>query len=487
MTPFPHPKMGANSPGIRVCLRDGLYFLREPLTLSPQDASGNAPITWIAYPNERPILSGGQLLTDWKPTTINGRDAWVAKIPGGDQAVLFRELWLDGKRLIRTRWPYRGTLELADSSAASKSDEWSKGSKAFHYLGDDLKAWPNVADGEVIVASRWVESHLPIESIDEVRHVVHCTKTSVFRMEPGDRYWIENVRQSLTEPGEFYVDPREKAVYLIPPTGVDPDHAQIIAPRLAQVLRLEGNPAAGKFVERLTFQGVGFANTEWYFDRDFVAQQAAGGIVDKNWILKPDPTRSGYPQAEMGVPGAISGIGLRSCRFDRCEISNIGTYGIELSEGCQHNQISRCNFNDLGAGAVKIGEVGFREDTNEQTFGNEVSDCTISDGGNLFPSCVAVWIGQSHDNVIAHNDIHGFWYTAISVGWTWGYGRSGSEQYHRIQPHSSYRHEGRWRGSHSERHGRRLHTGEPGGGRDPLQQDSRYRGIAVRRLGHLFR
>ena len=109
--------MGANSPGIRVCLRDGLYFLREPLTLSPQDASGNAPITWIAYPNERPMLSGGQLLTDWKPTTINGRDAWVAKIPGGDQAVLFRELWLDGKRLFRTRWPYRGTLELADSSA----------------------------------------------------------------------------------------------------------------------------------------------------------------------------------------------------------------------------------------------------------------------------------------------------------------------------------------------------------------------------------
>ncbi|MGA2033336.1 MAG: right-handed parallel beta-helix repeat-containing protein, partial [Thermoguttaceae bacterium] len=61
-------------------------------------------------------------------------------------------------------------------------------------------------------------------------------------------------------------------------------------------------------------------------------------------------------------------------------------------------------------------------------FGNEVSDCTITDGGNLFPSCVAVWIGQSHDNTIAHNDIHGFWYTAISSGWTWGYAKSAAQR-----------------------------------------------------------
>src|SRR5262249_16320035 len=62
-----------------------------------------------------------------------------------------------------------------------------------------------------------------------------------------------------------------------------------------------------------------------------------------------------------------------------------------------------------------------------ETSGNEVSDCAIADGGNLFPSCVALWIGQSRNNRISHNVIHGFWYTGISIGWTWGYGPSAAQ------------------------------------------------------------
>ena len=80
-------------------------------------------------------------------------------------------------------------------------------------------------------------------------HVIHLGKKSVFLLEAEDRYWIENVKENLTEPGEFYVDPREQTVSLIPPAGVDPNVAQAIAPRLEQVLRLDGKPEAGQFVQ----------------------------------------------------------------------------------------------------------------------------------------------------------------------------------------------------------------------------------------------
>lgn len=422
-------RQGDNPEPIHVELRGGAYFLNQPLVLRPEDSgTEKAPIVWSAYGKERPTLSGGWRVAGWTKTVVNGNKAWVAQIPPNSGPTLFRELWLDGKRLSRARWPKHGTLEVAALTEKPKPADWKHGTNQFGYANEDLKAWPTASDGEAIVNTRWTESHLPIASIDEKEHVIHFTKRSVFLLDPQDPYWIENVRECLTEPGEFYVDPRAKKVYLIAPAGVDPNQAQVIAPRLERVLRLEGDPAAGKFVERLTFRGITFSHTEWYFDHPMLDRQGGAKPADYEWSIQPDPARSGFGQAAIGVPGAIWGGGVRSCAFDGCAVSHIGNYGIELSRGCQHNRITHCTLTDLGAGGLKIGEVSVRDAQNEQAFGNQISDCTIADGGNLFPSCVAVWIGQSHDNTIAHNDIHGFWYTAISMGWTWGYKKSSAQR-----------------------------------------------------------
>lgn len=401
---------------VHVYLRGGTYYLREPLVLTPADSgTAQAPVVWCAYQKERPVLSGGRRLTGWARTRLNNQDVYVTKLAGGDEAPVFRELWIEGKRLNRARWPKQGTLTVASLSDNAGHDSWSKGVTEFRYGGDDLKAWPTAQDGEVILACRWAESHLPISSIDEQAHVIRFGKRSVFRPDPGDRYWVENVRECLTEAGTFAVDARAKSVYLIPPPGVDPNRAEVVAPCLAQVMRLVGDPATGRYVEHVTFRGLGFAHTEWYFDHP---------VADREARSRPEPLRSGFSQAAVGVPGAIWGQGVRSCTFDACTVAHTGTYGVELSRGCRHNRITRCTLTDLGAGGVKLGETSIRTNESEQTFGNEVADCTITDGGNLFPSCVAVWVGQAHDNTIAHNDIHGFWYTAVSVGWTWGYGPS---------------------------------------------------------------
>lgn len=418
-----HP---AEAGPITISLRGGDYFLDETLTLSPADSGTlEQPAIWTAYPNEHPTLSGGRPLSGWTRGSLNGRQVWTSRLPADGPAIV-RELWLGDRRLTRCRLPKHGTFGVAGMSDNQQHPDFTQGVNQFRYAPHDLKAWPTAADGEAIVTTRWAESHLPITAIDEKAHVIHFSKRSVFALDPDDRYWIENVRECLTEPGEFYVDPRERLVYLIPPAGIDPRDVQIIAPRLSQIVRLAGDPAAGRFVEHLVLRGLGFSHTAWNFDGPISGQQGTTG-KGTEWSFEPSSTRSGFHQAAIGVPGAIAGSGVRFCQVENCRIAHVGTYGVELGEGCQKNRISHSEFTDLGAGGVKIGEVVVRQAANEQTSGNEVSDCTIADGGNQFPSCVGLWIGQSHDNLIAHNDIHGLWYTGISIGWTWGYGPSAAQ------------------------------------------------------------
>lgn len=52
---------------VTVLLRGGTYRMLEPVEFLPIDSgSKNAPITYAAYPGEKPILSGGIPITSWK-------------------------------------------------------------------------------------------------------------------------------------------------------------------------------------------------------------------------------------------------------------------------------------------------------------------------------------------------------------------------------------------------------------------------------------
>jgi hypothetical protein len=57
----------------------------------------------------------------------------------------------------------------------------------------------------------------------------------------------------------------------------------------------------------------------------------------------------------------------------------------------------------------------------ERNFENDTEDNALHDLGSIYPSAVGVWVGQSSRNTVAHNEIRDLFYTAISVGWTWGY------------------------------------------------------------------
>ncbi len=385
-------------------LRGGVYFLQAPILITPEHTEkAQGKLTIAAYKNEQPILSGGQRITGWKQSEWNGKTVWVADLPAVREGKwYFRQLFINGQRAVRARYPNRGYLKV--EALPDSTPDWFQGHMRFRYREGDIPPLSALEEGEALVFNRWVENRLPLKAIDPQERILSFGKRSTFALQEGDLYYLENLPEALDAPGEWYLSRREGKLYYLPRVGERIETVEAIAPTLPQLVRLVGAPEQGRYVEGVRFEGVVFRHTEW----SLPAEMETGGFV----------------QAAFGVPAAIYAEGARRCEFFQCVIEQVGTYGIELGRGCQYHRIEGCDIRDLGAGGVKIGEPSIRDNPNEQTFGNIVQDCVIQDGGKLFASAIGVWIGQSYSNRLVHNTISDFYYTGISIGWTWGYGQS---------------------------------------------------------------
>ncbi len=95
---------GALDRPVNVLMRGGAYMMDQPLRLAGGDSGSHlCPVTYEAYPGERPVISGGQVIDGWERHTD---DIYRASLPAvRDGRWWFRQLFCDGKRMIRARYP----------------------------------------------------------------------------------------------------------------------------------------------------------------------------------------------------------------------------------------------------------------------------------------------------------------------------------------------------------------------------------------------
>jgi hypothetical protein len=78
----------------------------------------------------------------------------------------------------------------------------------------------------------------------------------------GHRYLVDNVREALARPG--YLDrPLGQLTYISKTGEQQPGQAVVIAPRLEQLLVLQGDLTKTRWVQHIQFGGLSFAHTNW--------------------------------------------------------------------------------------------------------------------------------------------------------------------------------------------------------------------------------
>ncbi len=363
----------------KIVIQDGDYFFDKPLLLTNSDSG----LTIESASGAEVCIYGGKKIVGWER---EGEKFYSVELPGvKDKSWDFRTLIVNGRFCNRARLPEKGKFEHLSSFdvpwMSSTGGGWRR--KPTHaelttmkYRADDLGTWLDINNAEVTIYHMWDESLVGLAAIDTKTQML--TFASPTGHPPGafgvKEYVIWNVREGMTQPGQWYLDRTAGKLVYWPLSGEDIAEAVVFAPTIESIIRIRGT--RDKPARDITIRGFTLSVTTTSLE--------AGGFGAGKF------------------DGAVSVALAEDCRLVDLEMVNVGGQGIKVSG--TNLRIESCNVHHTGACGIRFRGAGCL-----------VTDNHIHDVGLTYPSSIALQ-GGGRDCRISHNEIHDSPYTAINCG-----------------------------------------------------------------------
>jgi hypothetical protein len=397
-------RMMAGHEPVTVFLHSGVYYLPDTLEFTPADSGTKKyPVIYEAARDEKPAISGGQeLKLDWTPF----RDGiFQAKVPSG---LVVDQLFVNGERQQMARYPnydahaqiFNGTA--ADAISPERVARWSDPAGGYiHAMHENL--WGDMhwrilgkkADGSLEYEGGW-QNNRPSAMHEQFR-------------------FVENIREELDAPGEWFHDAKANVLLYFPPEGLDLKTAAVEAVRLRHLIEFNG--AKAQPVKFITLRGLTFRHAARTF------------IENREPMLRTDWTI--YRGGAVLVNGAED-VAIESCDFDQ-----LGGNSIFVNNYNRRITVRGCLIQESGANGIAfVGDpravrngIGWKEHNDfaaidltpgplTDNFPADclVEDCLITRSGRFEKQTAPVEIDMAQNITVRHCSIYDVPRAGINIG-----------------------------------------------------------------------
>ncbi len=359
-------------------LGSGQYGLKQPLVLDHRDNG----LTLEAEPGEKPVLYGGVRVTGWEQ---DGNGFWSAPVEG---ALDFRQLYVNGEARPRARFPEQGTWQhgsvfdqpwLATSGGGFQPPPSVEKLSTLVYQEGQLPAGFAMKNAEFVILHSWDES--------QTRAVAHDPISRTLRLDPPctyppgafgiKEYYLLNLREGMTKPGQWYLDRERGRVVYWPLEGEEPNCCTIEVPVIESILRIEGRKESP--VTNITLRGLSV-------DLCGVRLAASG------WGAAP-------------FDGAVMLRYADQCRLENLTVRRAGGQGIKIFNA-DNTTVEDCDVAHTGANGIVF----------HYGTGNAVLNTRVQYTGEIYPSGCGINAGYWTRGRIANNEVSDCGYCGITLG-----------------------------------------------------------------------